>query len=347
MERQKTTFRIKPSYLFWFSVLLFQLLLELVYRLQGFQWFFADFIGSFIQNSTALFLAFSLNKNIVKYLDTSLPWQKQPVARFLSQTFWFVILSGTISTLFTALIKYIGINYFNAEVFISVQELVIYFVLVSLVLLTNVVVAFALYLLNKWSTSNIEAEQFEKQRAQLNLDLLRNQINPHFLFNNLNTLSALIHQDADKASQFLRQLSEVYRNILAYKNRELVSVNEELTFFNEYRKLLETRFSGMLFFNIQIDNDLLEQKIIPLTLQLLIENAIKHNVVSVKRPLTINVTGKNKQITVSNNLQPKETLEYSSGLGLKIINNQFVQLGGKELITKKTIHEFIVQLNTL
>jgi LytS/YehU family sensor histidine kinase len=176
------------------------------------------------------------------------------------------------------------------------------------------------------------------------LELLRTQINPHFLFNNLNTLSSLIYTNQDNAAEFLRKLSGVYRSILEYRDKELITVNEELKFFNEYIELLEVRFENMLFFQVQLDERVMNKKIIPLTLQLLVENAIKHNIVSIKKPLTIHVFSSNEYLVVENNLQVKAEAEYSSGLGLKMIETRIKSYAHLPVVIDKTMAHFLVKI---
>lgn len=194
----------------------------------------------------------------------------------------------------------------------------------------NVAFDLGSYFLQQWQDSKIQQATFDKEKAQFNLELLRNQVNPHFLFNNLNTLSALIYENQDKAAGFLRMLSKVYRNILEYKNKETVSLSEELEFFDTYWNLLQIRFKDMIQVIIRVDPNLYQKKMIPLTLQLLIENAIKHNVVSTQYPLTITIESKEDMLFVSNPIQKKESLDYSSGLGLRIISSRYAYLSEKQ-----------------
>jgi two-component system, LytTR family, sensor kinase len=174
--------------------------------------------------------------------------------------------------------------------------------------------------------------------------LLRTQINPHFLFNNLNTLGSLIYIDQDKASAFLHKLSGVYRSILEYRDKEVITLEEELLFFDQYKALLEIRFEKMLYFSITIPKTLYAKKMIPLTLQMLVENAIKHNVLSQNKPLTISIECVNGYLLVENNFQPKEVMEYSSGLGLKMIENRFAYLTKLPVLIDKTSAHFLVKL---
>jgi LytS/YehU family sensor histidine kinase len=223
----------------------------------------------------------------------------------------------------------------------------IQFILFAIVIELNVVADLARYLLKQWHQSKLQQETFDKEKAQFNLELLRNQINPHFLFNNLNTLSSLIYEDQDKASDFLRMLSKVYRNILEYKNKETVTLSEELAFFENYYQLLSIRFNEMILVEKNIDESMMQKQMIPLTLQLVMENAIKHNVVSKNHPLKITIETKRNYLFVSNVIQKKESLEFSSGLGLKILSSRYAFLSDSPFEVIKTDSTFTLKIPLL
>jgi LytS/YehU family sensor histidine kinase len=168
--------------------------------------------------------------------------------------------------------------------------------------------------------------------------MLKLQLNPHFLFNSLNTLSSLIYDDQAKSAEFIRKLSDVYRYVLDNRNKELVSLGEELEFIRAFAFLQGLRFQGMIDFRFDIDELLLEKKIAPMTLQLLVENAVKHNVASRKMPLWIEIRTGVKEISVTNNYQPREGQE-STGVGLKNIASRYEFLSGRQVkILKDELH---------
>ena len=145
----------------------------------------------------------------------------------------------------------------------------------------------------------------------------------HFLFNNMSILSSLVYKDADKAASFINQLSQVYRYLLDNKNNELVTLNNELTFIKSYTYLLQLRFDKSIAFDFDIPENTLTHSIPPMSLQMLIENAIKHNEVSEDLPLTILIKAASNEIIVSNNLQPRNTKEALSGTGLQNIKDRY------------------------
>jgi sensor histidine kinase YesM len=338
----------KPGILLYFISLFFYVLLsELVFNLLGFTFFINEFFKNLYQASVYLGIAVYVNAQINKQLQEKLPWQNNPIKRFITQS--FLESFGTnlfVVSLFIAF-RYVQLTHLNIEIYVQYRTVLIQFILFAIVIELNVVADLARYLLKQWHQSKLQQETFDKEKAQFNLELLRNQINPHFLFNNLNTLSALIYEDQDKASDFLRMLSKVYRNILEYKNKETVTLSEELAFFENYYQLLSIRFNEMILVEKNIDESMMQKQMIPLTLQLVMENAIKHNVVSKNHPLKITIETKRNYLFVSNVIQKKESLEFSSGLGLKILSSRYAFLSDSPFEVIKTDSTFTLKIPLL
>lgn len=178
-------------------------------------------------------------------------------------------------------------------------------------------------------------------------EILKSQVNPHFLFNSLNVLSSLIHIDPKKAAKFVRQLSKVYRYVLEIKDRDLITLKEELPFVESYIFLLKTRFDQNLSVNLDITNNSERKMIAPMVIQLLLENAIKHNVVSKTKPLTINITEEDGFLAISNNLQLKSSREKSSNTGLNNIRKRYEYLSSKKIEITETEEFFSVKIPLL
>lgn len=325
------------------SIFLYLLIHEVVYGLLGFRFFFDAFFGEFIFTVLTFGVVNYIQKPLRRLLETRYDWSENPLKRLTMQSIVFVGVSGFLITTLRVVLTWLESVLFG-NVFMSLQSLIIDFCILGFVIELAVLIEFGQYLLQKWNSARIEMATFQKEKAQFSLELLRTQINPHFLFNNLNTLSSLIYIDQDKAAAFLRKLSGVYRSILEYRNKEVITLSEELSFFNDYKELLEIRFENMLFFKVAIDEKLYNRHIIPLTLQMLAENAIKHNVLSQNRPLHITIESNGEYLFVENNYQPKEVLEYSSGLGLKMIENRFAYLSKLPVIIDKTSAHFLVKI---
>jgi LytS/YehU family sensor histidine kinase len=189
-----------------------------------------------------------------------------------------------------------------------------------------------------------EKEMLKRESLQAQLNALRTQVNPHFLFNNLNTLSSLIPENPKHAVDFVQQLSKVYRHILDVKDEKSIFLKEELDVLNAYTFLLQTRFGKNLAVNINIPDEKLEKKIVPLSLQILMENAIKHNIVSADKPLHIDVFAENGSLILSNNLQVKNQINESTGIGLDNIRNRYKLLGDKEVKVTEDDNSFTVSI---
>ena len=194
-----------------------------------------------------------------------------------------------------------------------------------------------------------EVKQQKKiaRSASASFDALKNQLDPHFLFNSLNVLTSLIEEDSHQAQKFTTSLSKVYRYVLEQKNKDLVTVDEELNFARTYVRLLKMRFEDSIVFDIPEKASDPEAKIVPLSLQLLLENAVKHNIVTSSRPLHIKVTENNGNLEVSNNLQEKQVVKKSSGVGLQNIRQRYSILTDREVDISKTDTDFSVQLPML
>ncbi len=179
----------------------------------------------------------------------------------------------------------------------------------------------------KYKEKAVETEKLKTLTSTARYEMLNNQINPHFFFNNLNTLSTLIHSDTQKADHYLQKLSDIYRYILATKDSELVSLQKELKFLNDYIDLLSIRFMDSLSFHLDIDEASAEKYLPPAVLQLLVENVVKHNYFTKQEPITVQVKSDNRYVTISNKIQKKEAVEHSSGIGLQNISERYEFLG--------------------
>ncbi len=205
-----------------------------------------------------------------------------------------------------------------------------------------------LFYFKEYKTKWMEAEELKRISAQAELQLVKSQINPHFLFNNLNVLSTLVLQHNNEANRFIEEFSKVYRYILNNHDKELVALKTEVDFIKPYIFLLEKRFAEGLHITINIPENHQHYYIIPASLQMLIENAIKHNVVSKNKPLYIEVhTNGNNTIVVSNNLQLKQSVENSTEIGLKNIIKRYWLVSGKEVLVDKSSTAFSVTMPLL
>ena len=203
------------------------------------------------------------------------------------------------------------------------------------------------YLFAELKKSKLQQEVLIKENISSQLEGLKNQVNPHFLFNSLNTLASIIPEDSERGVRFVTKLSKVYRYILDIKDQKLISVREELDFLNSYTYLLKERFGQNIVIDVEVDSSDYEKLIIPLSLQITIENAIKHNVITRSKPLHIQVYMENENLVVKNNLQKKSTVGTSTKMGLQNIKNRYSFFTDKEVGVISTMKYFIVTLPLL
>ncbi|GAB3549966.1 sensor histidine kinase [Spirosoma fluminis] len=245
------------------------------------------------------------------------PELAQTRPRVLFQLIWFVACSSAIRITQTFVYHQIGL--WPSEDYLLFKP---YFfnTLVSVVGTVQIAAYYeGVYLYQRWKVSYTEAQDLKKTNLQSQLESLKTQINPHFLFNNLNSLSSLITSDAEQAERFLDELSSVYRYLLQQNNRDLCPLTDELNFIQAYFHLIKTRYGSGIFMETDIDPKYMAYMIAPLTLQILFENAIKHNIISAKRPLVIKLYTREGNLYVENNLQVKKQSVPSNQIGLQNI----------------------------
>lgn len=203
----------------------------------------------------------------------------------------------------------------------------------------------AVYYFARLIKAEKEAEALKKENLQTQLDSLKQQVSPHFLFNSLNTLSFLIGDDAKQAEKFLDELSKVYRYLLRNNEHELTSLATEMQFIRSYFHLLKTRYGDSLHLKLAIEPRFEAYLLPSLTLQLLLENAVKHNIIHKAQPLTVQIiTQPDGQLTVKNNLQKKTQHLPSTQLGLANIAAKFRLLNQRDIVVRETDDEFAVTI---
>lgn len=198
-------------------------------------------------------------------------------------------------------------------------------------------------IIEKWKKSILDKERLEKETIQAKLRALQANLSPHFLFNNFNALNSLIDYNTDQAQEYLEKLSDVYRYILKEKDNELVELSKELTFIRDYLFLLQIRFADQIRYNIDIKNED-DYLIPPVTLQILLENAIKHNEASKENPLEISITQQADSLMISNSLNPKKVTKEGVGFGLMNIRERYSFLTGRMISVNENRSSFSVTI---
>lgn len=315
-------------------------------------------LASFIHNKTTrynllmnnlcsiviTFLVWEGNLYLDKILNKKLSWQKSVLKRILIQLLTSV--PYTIATI------YFSLFIFNSYICKYPEDQHRNFLTPSILIgvITSIIILLieigAQFFIN-WKKSLIEIEKHKVETSQIQLQNLKNQINPHFLFNNLSVLSSLVYSDQDKAVDFINQLSKVYRYILENRESELATLESEMTFIDSYIFLLKIRFQKNIQFEISIEQGLMSLLLPPMSLQILVENAIKHNEISTEQPLNIKLYTEKKYLVVQNNFQLRKNHEPSSKTGIQNIKDRYEFFTKEEVEIQQTEKFFIVKIPLL
>lgn len=258
------------------------------------------------------------------------------------------ILWSTFAFFMARFIHLVAIEGYSLKQFIENESFITYI----FALLIAFVVTLAYHVVGFYKAlqdAKLKEKTFESESNSAKFEALKNQLDPHFLFNSLNVLSAQIDENPEKAQDFTIGLSKIYRYILDQKHKDLVSLSEEIKFAKTYLNLLEMRFENSLHVKIDENISKIEAKIIPLSLQLLLENAIKHNRISGKNPLTIRIYLNEDYLVIENNLQPKIESEHQrrNGIGLENIKLRYKMFTKEKCEVLKSKHTFAVKLPLL
>lgn len=267
------------------------------------------------------------------YLNTKWDWVKQT-----NQRVW----AGVIGTIAYTIIAVLGIHYVvyivllnsSSETFFTGNLL--YAHLFAIVISLGIAAFFhAKGFMTNWKasiTKESTKQEIVAKTETAKFESLKSQIDPHFLFNSLNVLTSLIGENPRQAERFTTKLSKVYRYVLEQRNKELIPLEEELRFARTYMELLQMRFEDAIQFDIPEKASSDELKIVPLSLQLLLENAVKHNVVSSSKPLKLRIFEKEGNLIIENNINPKEAIGKSTKVGLRNIADRY------RLLTKRSVY---------
>ncbi len=202
-----------------------------------------------------------------------------------------------------------------------------------------------LYFIDAWQRATKETEQLKRLNVTIQLESLKNQVKPHFLFNSLNTLTGLVEKDPTRAVRFIAELSKVYRYLLQSNEKEVIALQQELQFTQAYYYLLQTRFGNGISMEVDVDSRLQQYLIPPLTLQMLLENAVKHNQVSVRKPLQVRIWAEEDQwLLVQNNIQHKRQVTASTGTGLTNIASKFHLLNQPKMMVHTDDQFFTIKV---
>ncbi len=280
---------------------------------------------------------------IYRLINRRISWIEAPVKKVFVQIFSFLTYSTAAFIVVQFANFYIWLDVLPGDSWGKILQSLPATLLISFVIS---LIFTAIGFFNAWKQSFIQAEKLKVEMLAYKYESLRNQINPHFLFNSLNVLSDLVYDDQAMAVKFIRQLSDLFRYVLDSRDKELVPLKDELEFINSFTFLLKTRFEEKLKIDIDVHANP-EDYIVPMTLQLLIENAVKHNEVSEAFPLRISVRKVDDCLEVENNLQPKSVGDDSKKTGLKNITQQFAFFSDKPIKIITSDERYMVRVPIL
>ena len=302
-------------------------------------------LRSFLMYFLYCFVLTIANMTFFDYIDLKSPFKQSPMKR-LFYGFFGALLLSLILLYGLYFVSYIYIFGHTVEQFtqINVRPFLIYGLIVTI----NVNLVFhVIYFYKKNSENKIKASKIVEKTSTAQFESLKNQLDPHFLFNSLNVLTSLIGENPKKAEKFTTKLSKVYRYVLEQRNKELVPVEEEILFAKTYLDLLKMRFEDAIISEISVEAADTELKIIPLSLQLLLENAVKHNVVTSESPLRIKIQIKEGYLSIENNYNPKKTVEKGTKIGLQNIKDRYALLSNAKVIIEENTKLFEVKIPML
>ncbi|RZJ56076.1 MAG: histidine kinase [Flavobacterium sp.] len=281
-------------------------------------------------------------------LDKKWDWLEQTNLR---------VYYGIVATVLYTVPAVLGINYIvfvivqgkSFDSFFSEQMLLVnlFYIILSLGVSTFMQARSFMIKWKQASRFEVTQQKIIAGTANAKFESLKNQIDPHFLFNSLNVLSSLIEENPDNAQRFTTSLSKIYRYVLEQKDKELVSVEDELSFAKTYMNLLKMRFENSLFYELPTENINPDAKVVPLSLQLLLENTVKHNVVSEQKPLHIRIFIDGDCLAIQNDFQKKEVLQDRQGVGLQNIVNRYAIITDRKVAIEQNEKTFTVKIPIL
>ena len=341
VQEKSRYFAQKPSFFILGSVVISFLIIAL----------FIHGAFSSIQNFlSSFFWAFSISITqwagldfIYQLIDRYFSWMQTPVKKVFVQIISFIAYSASAYIVVQLVNYYLWMDRFPAESWNSILRSLPSTLLISFIIS---LIFTAIGFFNAWKQSFVRAEKLKVEMMAYKYESLRNQINPHFLFNSLNVLSDLVYDDQALAVKFIRQMSDLFRYVLDSRDKELVPLKDELAFIESYTFMLKTRFEEKLSINIEVEPRP-DDYLVPMTLQLLIENAVKHNEVSEAFPLRINIRRNEDSLEVENNFQPKKAGDTSTKTGLKNITQQYAFFSERHITIISTDERYIVRVPIL
>jgi hypothetical protein len=331
--------------LIWLSALIALLLncIDLVMTGQLKPW--TEEVEEYVINFIFSFAITGVNQSFFDFIDRFYSWAEDGLKRLIIGATGSVVL--TMITLFIVLFS-LRVFYYGQPVadFFEQQKLEWYLFGFTFSMVMSLLFH-AFYFYKELQIKKVNEQKIIARSATAQFDALKNQLDPHFLFNSLNVLVSLIEENPQAATKFTTSLSKVYRYVLEQRNKELVFVDEELSFARAYVGLLKTRFEDSIQIDIPEKSHIPDAQVVPLSLQLLLENAVKHNIVSDSKPLKLRIYEESNQLIIENNLQKKQVAQSSTGVGLQNIASRYQLLTDRKMSIAENKTHFKVHIPIL
>ena len=312
------------------------------------QWSITMHLVVYILQVLFLAIIWSFIKYLSNILDRYFPFEKSPARRIIVQVILAFLFITPVYLLFIFNIDRFRLPFMNTQ-FLAITSMLFFVFILLLNLGHN-----AFYFFRQWQKSveekaalEIHTASMEREKSISQYQRLKNQVNPHFLFNTLTSLDGLIGSDPELASKFVRHLSKVYRYVLEHAENEVVTVQTEIDFIDHYIAMLKLKHDGALQINLDVSAEAREKGIAMVTLQMLIDNAIKHNMVHPKTPLVITIRDEEDFLTIQNNKQLRKQIELSTKQGLQHLRQLYAFLDKKPVIVVDEPFSFNVKLPLL
>lgn len=292
-------------------------------------------IFSFILAGTLVLI----NTRIIRMLDNSLAWREDFWKRAFFESFTTISIGIGLGLLFTFTMNHIR-PYLE-----PLNEVYLYNAVIVLVVnIIMVTIIEAVLSFKRQQDSLLQAARLQRENVNLRFETLKKQLDPHFLFNSLNVLSTLIRKDVRKAQDFIDEFSSIYRYTLEVIDKPVVTLDQEIQFARSYLFLQSIRFENAINVDMDLDQDKLEELVPPLSVQSLLENALKHNIATEKHPLKIHIHTLESGLLISNKLQSKSEDRRSSGIGFENLKSRYSLISDVLPEVKMTEHDYIVKL---
>lgn len=298
-----------------------------------------NFIDSNLYAYIVSFAFWGVNANMGRWTGRKLNWDKSP-KRANAISLSLIIFTGISLSI---LIPFFYLKYYEKIPAEKLLYKVTSYAFITLAIdLIFIATYYAGYLATYWEKSIRDNEALKRENLLAEYEALKSQVNPHFLFNSLNTLAGVVEKSPEKATEYINKLSMIYRYVLDHRNKDFIPLEEELNFLDDFIYLSKIRYGNGLIIQNEIKGD--NKMIIPMALQLLLENAIKHNEISLENPLTVRLYTTNDFICIQNNLQPKSSIQKTNKVGLENLTKRYEYLNSRKVEVEQNATYFEVRL---